>query len=383
MENMLKGKNKEGNSRQNPNWNKNRMVAILLITVLVVASIISLIVVCLRSAEKKRLLQESEASMAASEEAFAQELSRTSARLEYNNLYEEYVVSLDDCNKAIQEYNAFLSDIEIYSFEKMPNSVELINSTWPAFEDYYIAGANKELLKNLIEELKENLTGVEMLSADASLIAYNVAVNDYNTVLDAYLTQTKKVSLDFLEGVQTNQRKKKTMTKWVRNIWNRADAVSRIRYVVNETKELATIYYIANQLENPSKEWVIERLLEVNDIVQCLPVSKGNDPNGLLSLDGGYTSCVYFTITSVPPGSVQGGDPVTKGTDGGGAIEVYATVEDAKCRCDYLGQYDGTLLYSGSYAILGTMVIRTSYLLSNKEQIDLTNTIMEKFTEIR
>ena len=122
--------------------------------------------------------------------------------------------------------------------------------------------------------------------------------------------------------------------------------------------------------------------MEVDSIVQILPVSIGDDPNGLLSLDGGYTSCVYFTTTSVPPGSVQGANPVEKGTDGGGAIEVFATIEDAKCRCDYLGQYDGTLLYSGSYAILGTMVIRTSYLLSNKEQIDLTNAIMEKFTEI-
>lgn len=87
-----------------------------------------------------------------------------------------------------------------------------------------------------------------------------------------------------------------------------------------------------------------------------------HDPNQLL----GRTSCVYFSVKQISTDAVSGSDIVEKGTDGGGAIEVYANVEDAKNRCDYLKQFDNTLLYSGAYALIGTMVIRTSYLLSNE-----------------
>lgn len=31
-------------------------------------------------------------------------------------------------------------------------------------------------------------------------------------------------------------------------------------------------------------------------------------------------------------------------------------------RCEYLSDYDNTILYSGSYTLLGTMAIRASYL---------------------
>ena len=43
---------------------------------------------------------------------------------------------------------------------------------------------------------------------------------------------------------------------------------------------------------------------------------------------------------------------------------------------------DGTLLYSGSYAIIGTMVIRTSYKLSDNQQVKLTNDITKALTQV-
>ena len=69
-----------------------------------------------------------------------------------------------------------------------------------------------------------------------------------------------------------------------------------------------------------------------------------------------------------------------KGTDAGGAIEVYATAEEAQARCEYLSGFDGTILYSGSYAIVGTMVIRTSYKLDNNQQMALTRSITRELT---
>ena len=95
----------------------------------------------------------------------------------------------------------------------------------------------------------------------------------------------------------------------------------------------------------------------------------------------GYISCVYFTVKGIELNR-DSTDPVDLGTDGGGSIEVYATLEDAEERCKYLAQFDDTILYSGSYAIVGTMVIRTSYVLTNEQQFYLTDKIIKQFTNV-
>ena len=51
-------------------------------------------------------------------------------------------------------------------------------------------------------------------------------------------------------------------------------------------------------------------------------------------------------------------------------------------RVSYLAGFDNTILYSGSYAIVGTMVIRTSYLLTDEEQYNLTDAITRAVTKI-
>ena len=63
-------------------------------------------------------------------------------------------------------------------------------------------------------------------------------------------------------------------------------------------------------------------------------------------------------------------------------MEIYNTLEEARARCEYLSGFDGTILYSGSYAILGTMVIRTSYKLTNEQQLAFTRMITEKLTAL-
>lgn len=91
-------------------------------------------------------------------------------------------------------------------------------------------------------------------------------------------------------------------------------------------------------------------------------------------------TCIYFTVAAARPNEVPGNSTVAKGTDAGGAVEVYSSLADAEARVEYLAGFDGTVLYSGSYAIVGTMVIRTSYKLSNEQQFDLTNAITTALT---
>ena len=95
-----------------------------------------------------------------------------------------------------------------------------------------------------------------------------------------------------------------------------------------------------------------------------------------------YTSCIYFTINQIDTSQIRGSDVIAKGTDAGGAIEVYSTVDSALNRCEYLSQFDDSMLDSGSYTIIGTVVVRTSYKLSEQEQVSLTNEITQALTAV-
>lgn len=144
-------------------------------------------------------------------------------------------------------------------------------------------------------------------------------------------------------------------------------------YLSDDTK-------IMEQITAPSEAWVMERLGRVEDILEIQPVTSDNDPNGLLHQEnGGYTACIYFTSTGI---ETAGDSPVSKGTDGGGAVEVYSTVQDAEARCEYLSGFDNTILYTGSYAIVGTMVVRISYAYTDEAQYEMTDRIAKAFTQL-
>ena len=68
------------------------------------------------------------------------------------------------------------------------------------------------------------------------------------------------------------------------------------------------------------------------------------------------------------------------GKDGGGCIEVYKNIHDAKTRCDYLKSFDGSILPTGSYSLIGTMIVRTSYQLDDASQYNLTDEIFSSLT---
>ncbi len=70
-------------------------------------------------------------------------------------------------------------------------------------------------------------------------------------------------------------------------------------------------------------------------------------------------------------------DVVMIGTAGGGAVEVFASKEDAEKRMEYLAFFDGSVMENGSYEREGTCVIRASKYLSEDEQKELTREIRE------
>ena len=126
----------------------------------------------------------------------------------------------------------------------------------------------------------------------------------------------------------------------------------------------------------------IECLKKVENIVDISAVTEDNDPNGNLNKAGGYTAQVYFSSDLVNQSEVYGASLIEKGTDAGGSIEVYANVEDATARNEYLASFDGGIFASGSHTVVGTALVRTSDELPASQQQTLEANIITALTEI-
>ena len=210
----------------------------------------------------------------------------------------------------------------------------------------------------------------------------------YNAIVDKFYNAAENCMLDNIEDLYIPEKliivseDKKDVNK----SFDEGNTIKKVKadiVTINAmTKELEANIQIVEQIKEPTEQWIVERLGKVEGITEIGSVTVETDINAMLGKEGGYTSCTYFGVDVIDSSAINGEDIVAKGTDAGGAIEVYANVADAEARCDYLEEYTGTLLYSGSYAIVGTMVIRTSYKLTDAEQFELTNKITMEFTKV-
>lgn len=137
---------------------------------------------------------------------------------------------------------------------------------------------------------------------------------------------------------------------------------------------------------NLTEQFVIERLTGLPNITGVEAVTEQNDPNGKLGKQGGYSATVYFSSDLVDSSETYADEAYTGipavGADGGGAVEVYANVDDAQERDAYLGAFDGGLLSSGSHVVVGTCVVRTSDLLTASQQQTMQDAIIASLTRL-
>ena len=218
---------------------------------------------------------------------------------------------------------------------------------------------------------------------------YNIAVKEYNNEAEKYNEAAEKASLDNIDGLPVKADTLGSVSesyfaviKSLLNGNSKAKIKKDISKLEEMSKMLAENAKVAEQVTVPEEVWLINRLQSVDGIKDIVPVTKDNDHNGMLNKEDGYVSCVYFSYDKVDNSSVPGENVIDKGTDCGGAVEIYGTLQAAQNRVSYLAGFDNTILYSGSYAIVGTMVIRTSYLLTDEEQYNLTDAITRAVTKI-
>lgn len=315
----------------------------------------------------------------------------------FNQKIVEYNDAVTNYNAVADEYTKIQAIKSLENIDNLPTERNNLTPLTPdtevsafvknaASQDAFVQ--NLEPLVQETEKLKEALT--HAYSAFNQKIAeYNDAIANYKAVADEYTKIQAKTSLENIDNLPTVKvgltplEANVEVSAFVKNAPSQDAFIQNTESLIQETEEILYALILAQQITNPSEKWVIDRLKSVSGILDVQAVTKDHDPNQLLNVDGGYTSCTYFSASGVKQGTISGTSIIDKGTDAGGAIEVYKTVTDARNRCEYLGQFDNTLLYSGSYAILGTTVIRTSYLLTNEQQVELTNKITNAFTALR
>ena len=301
-----------------------------------------------------------------------------SARSLYNSIaayleaYNLFLQVVDEYNNEVSLYNEIAKQYNARNIEFITYLDEIKNSgifNGSAYDQNTIID-----LKNLTADISSSvLTNLEFKSektvspkldfSSSSQLDIDSATSDLKSVisqtqsdLEALTAEYKSITLpDYSE--QTN--------------------------AIEAQKMLAeTSIAILNQITNPSEDFIISRLFELEHVSDVAAATEEHDPNGRLHKQGGYTAAIYFRYDLVSEDYLGEGDLIDQGTDAGGQIEVYATVEDAVERNEYLSAFDGSFLNVGSHTVLGTCVIRCSDYLTATQQQELEAAIIELLTRL-
>ena len=267
----------------------------------------------------------------------------------YNQKVEEYNTAADAVNEKNAELQGFLDKAQ-----------EEINKGEPAFDE------------NTLTELK-----TAMSDASASKKA-DVDIMDAVDILTVNQEAKSKELNELAEQAAAAEEELKSQTvPAAPEIPDYTDVTTALQ---EKTKAYEDSVQGMKQVTAPTDEFVMERLQRIETITEMAPVTEDHDPNGKLGKQGGYIGCVYFEDTQVDRSRLyipDGEDNVIDvGTDGGGAVEIFKTADEAKQREAYLATFDGGMFASGSHYVAGTCLIRTSDELTGTQQLDLTEKII-------
>lgn len=266
--------------------------------------------------------------------------------------YNEAVVQIEEANKGLQKV--------------LDSAQEVINKG----EDPYDAAT--------LEDLKASLT-----DAGEAKVSVPSVLEEVET-----LSVPENAKKDALEALQTQvaTATDEISSMTVPDLPEIPDYTAIIASVTDAQKAYENSIQSLKQITAPTDDFVLERLQRVDTITAMEPVTEDHDPNGQLNKQGGYIGCIYFLDTQVdrPQLYIEDGkdNVIDIGTDGGGAVEIFATPEEANVRNDYLASFDGGMFVSGSHYVEGTCLIRTSNYLNGTQQKELTAKITEALIAI-
>ena len=229
---------------------------------------------------------------------------------------------------------------------------------------------------------KKNSELDEFISKGQKLIDSNEQPYDENTK-----TELQVAIADTRENIikiPSIPKKTEDILKTTKELNKPLDYSTEIANLQEKTLGLENSIKQLKQITSPTGDFVIQRLNEIEEIVDIQGATEDNDPNNQLNKQGGYTSASFFSTSLLNQANIYGDGLMDKGTDAGGCIEVFKTVEDAEKRNTYISAFDGQgALNPGSHKVVGTIVVRTSSKLKASQQTELETKIINKLIELQ
>ncbi len=275
----------------------------------------------------------------------------------YNEVLAPYIEKADAYNKAVNK----ISD----GNAKLNEALEIAQADLDKNETPFDKSTTTKLKENIIKAQKAIVPEVPEIVPTFEKISISSDMNDDSLVSAA--EQAKK-NTDTINNADIPENP------------DVPDYDKLLKSLKNATQDYEDSVQGLKQITKPSDKFVSKRLQRVKSITGIQAVTEDHDPNENLNKQGGYIGCVYFASSLVDQSKLYlngGEDIVDVGTDGGGAVEVYRTVEEAENRNAYLSGFDGGMLSSGSHYVYGTLVIRTSDELTASQQKDLTKEVLD------
>ena len=285
----------------------------------------------------------------------------------------------NDYNKAVklQEAGDYTAALELYKsiddYENYKDTASRVSECEEMIE--VIEGFNAAT--RTVEDLNDQL--------DTAISAAEALVAEKEPALDVTLVSALETAISETRAAKVLKSEMPATKEEIVSVTEELNAVDYTSILSNLNDSKAALETSIKQyalVDAPTEAYVIQCLQQVETVVDISAVTEDNDPNGQLNKAGGYTAQVYFSSDLVDQNEVFGATLIDKGTDAGGSIEVYANADDAVARSEYLAAFDGSVLASGSHSVIGTVLIRTSNLLTASQQKTMEANIVASLTKL-
>ena len=268
--------------------------------------------------------------------------------------------------------------LEIYKGIEDNKNYKDVNERIKLCEAMLVAINKYDIEKENLEKKNKNLD--KLIKDSRDLIA------EEKVALDDSLAPALETAISEAKAAKQNVPKMPEKESDILKSVEKMKAVDYSNVITNLSNGKAALEKSIKQyalVDKPSEAYVIECLGKVEHIVNISSVTEDNDPNGNLNKPGGYTATIYYSDDRINlDKSCYGNTVIEQGTDGGGGIEVYTSVEDAEKRRDYLATYDGGILASGTHTVVGTVLVRISNELTASQQQEMEKKVIEALTYV-
>lgn len=270
----------------------------------------------------------------------------------YNGLVDTYNTKVSGIDNANKKLDGVIADAQVVlEKDAIPYDQDTISRLSSAIAD----AESKKV------DVPEDIEKLTVYDAD-TFLAENTDVENANILIEDELEKLTQLITD------TESTNKQLVIP---------NYDKQIAEVTDAKEQYENSCAVQNQITYPTQEFVLEKLQGVENIAVIACVSEDNDVNGKLGTEGGYTAQIFFSSPLLKTENITEDELLEIGTDAGGSIEIYATVEDAKARDEYLASFDGSEYDTGKHTVLGTMIVRVSTNLTTTKQDVFSEAIID------